>query len=246
MNALFVQIESKKTGAKVTAWDQYFSYWETCGNVYTEKSVWKNGNKSTLPAFARASGRTAEDIPYILTANTYFWSSSSSASGRRYNEAKRESEIESFMIDNEVEATWALNEMFSQYLEKGESIQVDHLGAFLRYKGHDYHFSGMITKKSIAETREAIMDRRVKDIKAYRVQRLQKEERLGLIRKAFVTIDDSLTAGNCKVGTMNFYQNVPLVKKGFHIRALRADVLLQLRNDDYTNRAVNAAIQRCV
>lgn len=204
MKALFVQIEEKKSGAKVTVWDQDFSYSESCNNVYVTKSIRKNGRKSTLPAFAKASGRTAEDIPYILTANTYFWNPSTSSSGRRYNEKKREGEMKEFMIDNADKATKKLNEMFAQYLEKGESIQVDTLGAFLRYKGHDYHFSGMITKKNIQEVRDAIRDRRVKDIKAYRLQKLQKEERLSLLGKTFVTMQDSLDAGNCKAGTINF------------------------------------------
>lgn len=246
MKALFVQIEEKKSGVKVTAWEQDFSYSESCNNVYTTKSVYRNGSKSTLPAFAKASGRAVEDIPYILTANTYFWNPSSSPSGRRRNERIRGAEMAAFMIDNEVEATRELNEMFAQHLEKGESIQVDTLGAFLRYKGHDYHFSGMITKKNIQEVRDAIRDRRVKDIKAYRLQKLQKEERLSLLGKTFVTVQDSINSGNCKAGTINFYQNIPLVKKGFRIRALRADALLKLRNDVYTNRAVNAAMQRTI
>lgn len=244
MRTLFVQIEKKATGAKVTAWTQDFSYSESCRNVYITKSVHKNGNKSTLPAFAKASGN--REIPYILTANTYFWNPSSSSRGRRYNEQRREAEIEEFMIDNEDEAESELNEMFAQFLEKGESIKVDHLGAFLSYKGHGYHFDGMITKKSIAAVREAIQERRLKDIRAYRAQKLMNEERYVLLGKTFVTINDSIQSGNCKTGTMNFYNNLPLVRKGFHLRALRADALIQLRNDSYTNRAVNAAIQRSI
>ena len=34
--------------------------------------------------------------PDILTANTYFWSSSRNASGRRYNESRRLSEVADF------------------------------------------------------------------------------------------------------------------------------------------------------
>lgn len=246
MKALFVQIEQKKSGAKVTSWWQDFSYSESCRNVYVNKSVHKNGMKSTLPAFAKASGRTVDDIPYILTANTFFWSPAGNASQRRRNEEYREKEIESFMIDNRNEAEQQLNRIFAEYIAKGERIKVDNLGAFLQYRGHDYHFPGMITKKSIEETREAIRERRLKDVKAYRLQKLQKEERLSLAKKTFVTIEDSLAAGNCEVGTMNFYNNLSIVKKGFHLRALRADVLLQIRNDDYTNRAVNTALKRTV
>ena len=219
-----------------------FSYSESCSNVYVTKSIRKNGNKSTLPAFAKASGVPLRIYP-ISSGNTYGVHHSPSV---KIQQAKREGEMKEFMIDNADKATKKLNEMFAQYLEKGESIQVDNLGAFLRYKGHDYHFSGMITKKNIQEVRDAIRDRRVKDIKAYRLQKLQKEERLSLLGKTFVTVQDSINSGNCKAGTINFYQNIPLVKKGFRIRALRADALLKLRNDVYTNRAVNAAMQRTI
>ena len=37
------------------------------------------------------------DIPMIVTANTYFWTSGGSASSRRYNEQRREGEIQNFI-----------------------------------------------------------------------------------------------------------------------------------------------------
>jgi hypothetical protein len=37
-------------------------------------------------------------IPSIVTANTYFWSSQGSASGRRSNEGRRQSEIDDFCL----------------------------------------------------------------------------------------------------------------------------------------------------
>lgn len=48
MKALFVQLEEKKSGIKVTAWEQNFLYQESCHNVYLTKKVYKNGNKSTF------------------------------------------------------------------------------------------------------------------------------------------------------------------------------------------------------
>lgn len=140
------------------------------------------------------------------------------------------------------EGIWNL--MFSDYLLKGEKIGVDILGAYLSYRGHDYHFDGIINKKSIEKTREAIKERRLSDIRLYRRQKLSKEQFNALLPKTFVTIEDSLEAGNCKIGTMNFYNSLPIVQKGFHLRALRADALLQIRDDIYTKRAVNVAIER--
>lgn len=37
------------------------------------------------------------ELPAILTANTYFWSPSSSASGRRSNEQRRAAEVQAFL-----------------------------------------------------------------------------------------------------------------------------------------------------
>ena len=44
---------------------------------------------------ARREAKTIQ-IPMIVTANTYFWTSGSNASSRRYNENRRNAEIESF------------------------------------------------------------------------------------------------------------------------------------------------------
>lgn len=40
---------------------------------------------------------TTIELPAILTANTYFWAPSGSASGRRSNEARRAQEVQSFL-----------------------------------------------------------------------------------------------------------------------------------------------------
>jgi len=36
-------------------------------------------------------------IPYIMTANTYFWTPAGSASGRRSNEKRRNAEVQAFI-----------------------------------------------------------------------------------------------------------------------------------------------------
>jgi len=240
MKALFAQLENKKSGVKVTAWEQYFAYSESCRHVYLTKKIYRNGNKSTVAAFARA---TEQEVPEILTANTYFWQPGANASWRRSNEERRNSELVDFMKDNREEAEKLLNKIFAEYLT-GEKICVDHLGAYLSYRGHSYHFDGIINKRSIEKVREAIKERRLSDIKLYREQKLEKEQFKALLPKTFVTVEDSLNARNCKTATMNFYNNLDLVRKGFHLRALRADVLLQIRNDEYTHRAVRTAMQR--
>jgi arsenate reductase-like glutaredoxin family protein len=241
MEALFVQLENKKSGIKVTAWEQNFAYSESCRHVYLTKKIYRNGNKSTVAAFARA---TEQEVPEILTANTYFWQPGANASWRRSNEERRNSELVDFMKDNREEAEKLLNERFTEYLIPGEKIKVDSLGAYLSYRGHNYHFDGIINNRSIEKVREAIKERRLSDIKLYWKQKMEKEQFKALLPKTFVTVEDSLNARNCKPATMNFYNNLDLVKKGFHLRALRADALLKIRDDEYTRRAVRTAMQR--
>jgi hypothetical protein len=241
MKAIFVQIEEKKSGIKVTAWEQEFLYQESCRHVYLTKSVYRNGKKSTVPAFAKVTG---QEVPDILKANVYFWRPGTNAAWRRSNEEKRNAELADFMRENREEAEKKLNKRFSDYLLPGEKIKVDSLGAYLSYRGHDYHFDGIINKNAIEKVREAIKQRRLSDIKLYREQKTAKEQFKKLLPKTFVTIEDSLEAGNCIIGTMNFYNSLPIVQKGFHLRALRADALLQIRDDIYTKRAVNVAIKK--
>ena len=42
----------------------------------------------------------AVEIPSIMTANTYFWTPSGSASGRRSNEKRRNGEVAEFLAEN--------------------------------------------------------------------------------------------------------------------------------------------------
>ena len=153
MKALFVQIDEKKSGLKVTAWAQDFSYEESAHHVYLYKDVYKNGSRSTVPAFARA---TIQEIPYILSVNTYFWHPSSSASGRRSNEEKRNAEIADFMKENQKEAEDYLNNLFADVLVEGEKIKVDERGAFLAYGNKTCHFNGIINKRALEEVRKLI------------------------------------------------------------------------------------------
>lgn len=241
MKATFVQFETKKSGIKVTAWEQNFLYQESCSHVYLTKSVYRNGKKSTVPAFAKVTG---QEVPDILKANVYFWRPGTNAAWRRSNEEKRNAELADFMRENREEAEKKLNKRFSDYLLPGEKIRVDSLGAYLSYRGHNYHFDGIINKRSIEKVREAIKERRLSDIKLYWKQKMEKEQFKALLPKTFVTVEDSLNARNCKPATMNFYNNLDLVKKGFHLRSLRADALLKIRDDEYTRRAVRTAMQR--
>ena len=74
-----------------------FDYSESCHNVYKHFSVERNDKKSTLTWLKKYLKDT---IPSIISANTYFWHSSSTARSRRYNEEKRENEVKDFFLEN--------------------------------------------------------------------------------------------------------------------------------------------------
>lgn len=59
----------------------------------------------------------------------------------------------------------------------------------------------------------------------------------------WVGYDDSINAGNCEVQTERFRKTISTRFDG-EIGGLRADYLLSLRNDTFTNRAVKLASQR--
>ena len=154
MKAIFVQIQERKSGVKVTAWWQNFLYEESRHHVYLTKNITRNDKKSTVPAFAKV---TQQQVPDILKANVYFWRPGGSASWRRSNEERRNSELAGFMRNNKPEAEKKLNEMFAEHLREGEKILVDRLGAYLNYMNKDYHFfDSIINKRSIEKAREVI------------------------------------------------------------------------------------------
>jgi hypothetical protein len=80
-----------------------FDYNETCNHVYKHFSVTRNGKKSNIVGL-RKHLSDPDNIPEIVTAKTYFWSSSNYASGRRSNERRRNQEVR----------TWLLSEGFEE------------------------------------------------------------------------------------------------------------------------------------
>jgi len=224
---------SEKTYIEIT-----FDYSESCHNVYKHFEVFKNGSKSNIKGLEKFLESTPPDI---LTAKTYFWSPSCNASGRRYNENRHNGSAESFFITEK----FSYDPVF--YLEnssllKGESFGIDsEHGFFLEYRNEKYHFGYVkkITDTQFSEARSAIQKRRETRV----MDEKRKKIFNSMLTRVFVSYNDSVSAGNCPVGTRNFIENLPLVKKGFHIRAIKASALLTLRNDPYTQRAVRYAIE---
>ena len=74
-----------------------FEYRETCHNVYKHFGVERNDKVSNMVWLKKCLNG---DIPSIISANTYFWHSNTSASSRRYTEKKRESEVQFYFEKN--------------------------------------------------------------------------------------------------------------------------------------------------
>lgn len=222
-----------------------FNYRESCNNVYKSSKTVINGKNSNITGLRKYLSKPE---PQIITANTYFWTPKRNSQGRRNAENYRNGEVQQFFLSEGFTEVEGLNLPLKfknqpACLKKGEELWIESQGGvFLKYRKHDYHFGFIkkVTDEVLEKAREAIRIRRLKDVEKTRLEN-QFEK---LKSKVFVTFDDSVKAGNCAVGTENFYKTLDLVKKGFHIRALRGDALLSIRDDSYTRRAVHQAISR--
>lgn len=74
-----------------------FSYSESCKNCYKSQYVIIDGKRSNIRGLKKY---VKGELPFIMTASTFFWKSGSAASQRRHNEYKRESEVEAFLMEN--------------------------------------------------------------------------------------------------------------------------------------------------
>ena len=72
-----------------------FDYSESCRNVYKTFKVYINNKKSNVKGLLKY---VSNEVPNILTANTYFWNSCSNAASRRSNEQRKMNEVEQFFL----------------------------------------------------------------------------------------------------------------------------------------------------
>lgn len=94
------------------------------------------------------------------------------------------------------------------------------------------------TKKSLKAAKKEAHEARQKSVSAL----LAKRQYTKNIKHVWVSIEDSLAAGNCKSQTDAFASRV--YSEIGHVGGLRADVLIAMRDDIYTRRAVGQAIKR--
>lgn len=105
--------------------------------------------------------------------------------------------------------------------------------------GEKYHCSieGIVTDK---KARQCVRD-------AVRAFRKRRRELVALkesgMDKVFVSLEDSLSSGNCETDSKYFAHHIWKKIGATGECAVRADIVLAARNDNYTRRAVSAAMR---
>jgi len=109
----------------------------------------------------------------------------------------------------------------------------------------DYHVSKLwIYKQDIHYTKESIL----KAFQRRKEYNTKERNFLERAKQVFVTMQDSIQAGNCEIQTREFAKEVR--ERFFDEKPelgnvnLRGDTLLKMRNDNFTQRAVKRAINR--
>ncbi|MBT9165213.1 MAG: hypothetical protein DDT23_01228 [candidate division WS2 bacterium] len=111
-------------------------------------------------------------------------------------------------------------------------------GAYIHtVSGESYHTPAFTTEPKKV-FREAVRAFRLR-----RNEKKRKEAELKALEKVYVTAEDSVAAGNCRVRTENFQKELT-EKYGMPIIAISATALLAIRDDNYTRRAVRYAMQK--
>lgn len=116
--------------------------------------------------------------------------------------------------------------------------------------GEKYH----LNTKDYGQAKRATMIFKDNVVPAFRKRRAEKKAEDKRIqaekylaehsKEIFVTRDNSLDAGNCVTYTDDYIAKLNKAIFPARLKSIRADVLLKLRDDDYTHRAcVNAAIK---
>jgi hypothetical protein len=98
------------------------------------------------------------------------------------------------------------------------------------------HSSG----RALAAARRKAVAARSKQVAALRAKRVSRAN----LRLVYVDYDDSLAAGNCAAATTTGARKIWDRLQVAGPCAVRADVLLEIRSDNYANKAIGAAIRR--
>ena len=125
-----------------------------------------------------------------------------------------------------------------------DSMKDDEAFAIKKYN-EEYHFNIFeVIYKDI--TNEQPLKEFIKfvlnQLELRKIEKIKEQKLLEKAKNVFVSIEDSLEAGNCKLGTEVFLKRHKINAK--RIGGIRGDELLKMENSKYTKRAVYHAIKR--
>lgn len=125
---------------------------------------------------------------------------------------------------------------------RGLPIDWDEKERAFRYKGYIYHIYPdqlWIENDSLYEFVRRIIHSFHSRKKYDEIENLK-----GKASQVYVTVQDSINAGNCKKQTLSFAEKFRKEGQKVEDVTMRGDELLQIRNDQFTKRTINAAIER--
>jgi len=124
------------------------------------------------------------------------------------------------------------------YVQQGRGVSLTVGDGFL-IRGH--LTPGTDLRRALA----TVTRRRQKAAMTHRNTRWAKRQRANALSLIWVTAEDSHRGGNCRAATAQYGQELQrLLHTDGPVGAIRADVLLGLRDDSFTRRAVSAAQSR--
>jgi len=115
----------------------------------------------------------------------------------------------------------------------------------IKYEDEEYHFDVLEFISSVE--REEQTPREFLQLVMKAIEKRKKNPSKDVFKYAdrvFVSVEDSIESGNCKLGTLNIARElgINLNKTG----GIRGDVLLSLSNDMFTQRAIQVAIDKII
>ena len=134
-------------------------------------------------------------------------------------------------------------------VEKKYQLVVKHHKEEYHWNYYSKELADSTVKKKIKQGIQLIKDRR-KDraltLLKNKFDKFSDDKKRRMLNKFFVYVDDSLRAGNCESQTRAFRNTVIKKFGGLNIKAVKASILLNIRDDMYVWRAVDKAFRRYV
>lgn len=209
-------------------------------NLYkTSNSSWAGGNHKTTVIIA--------DKPLCNGGSERVWSSNGKWSGNDSYATLRVTRRALIALDGELligglitlDAEKVGNREYKAvWAEQARGFDLKSVEGWI-IKGH--HIRGG-TLEAARKKVEKIRSQQVEKALLIRERKNNKKAELKNLKNVWVCVDDSIKSGNCIPGTESM-ASIIRSKLG-NVEAVRADILLSIRDDYYTRKAVNQAKSR--